>query len=151
MKTFQTIIKESFLTGFNSSNGYTEIYVNPSRSEIRGELDNAYRFIIDIENKNIYAWVQYVPHSEVLRLPDFPIHILSTRDSIVSNLDKYLLGDCNDGIVDLGTLYDIKEEGKHNKILRVKLEILKNKSWSWLKPYGIQDYELLTILDDLSE
>ena len=133
-------IKEDWEVGFKHQGIYKEIFVNPSRSELR-ELGEKYRFIAVKEEQNLY-----VANIEILH------PILAKKINKYSSYVKYFAGmaiaERNKIVVeDFSDSYFFQKYNIEEYFLSV-FEEVKNGEYDWIERYGfyipdwlIKDYE----------
>lgn len=67
MVKFSELFQEEFLTGEKIRGSYYEIFVNPTKEEVR-DLGDSYRVIIDAKEKRIYVTDSDLLHYDMARI-----------------------------------------------------------------------------------
>jgi hypothetical protein len=139
-------LDEEYLTSFTIRNKRTEVFLNPSRSEVSDFLKETremfVRFIADRRNEAVYVWPgSYVLHEEIFRvlnLQDSIIGAGKTRERVYQNL---LLGIAERESGKLYFIDSIRIEqfihhlGNMNEKDLDKFEDFLFDDWSWLNYY----------------
>lgn len=93
--TFAQFLTEKFFDGCDTSQGYTELWVNPTRDEIRSLMKhNEHEVAGYVTTKNLYVWDReiaehgvmrwFIPENETKVAPIYLFYNPTTRDVKVS-------------------------------------------------------------------
>jgi len=136
---FQKYINEKYLNTVHQKfmNIDAEVFINPSRKELRELIDDTggYRFILDFKNKNMYAFTMDMFHETFFKREDFWM-TWNQFWTNGKNIDKVFTG-AVDGINNRVESDMMIRFGMESYKYKKELQKLLDQNWSWVKHIDI--------------
>lgn len=147
---------EKYLNSMKWDNKVYDIFVNPTKQEIKELEDNpysSYRFIADMKTKTLYAFSYELIHNWIISEYSFEYFDHLSYASYVNegiDADRYFFGHIENGRLESDTWRGFewrmgRESGSDIKIENIMKMQKHNKSW--LSKYGIPPSSVQKMVD----
>lgn len=156
MKSYKQWLTEDFATGFKQSGDYHEVYINPSKSEIKTFNGNM-RLILDSKEKSLYVSSGDVLHDDSIKalkvdgfLQGFNYNSYWKEGK---DIDRYLTFVIEDGDYYTDSITDLFFNDRGNKEQnQINIKKLLGEDFSWLGKFMWFDRDKFNgMLDDIAD
>jgi hypothetical protein len=153
------LLVEKYLNGMNH-NGHTfDIFINPSKKEIKELNDEGahmgWRFIADMDNKNLYAFSGNLIHEWIIKeFQNKYFKDLNYEQYVMTakGAGKWFLGTVENGMFTISDTWTGKQwqsqHPPHNQDMD-EIKIMQQQDKAWLKKYGVNPKSIQSMADNI--